>query len=660
MAFIVAGTILIDGEPAVDGADVEIWAFDGAGDADLVATVQIAGGEGRFTAVVPDNTRDYRALYDDGTHRGVSALDVPETTLGLVAILGQSNANGRADTDDITDVDVETEMETAYPAVQLKQRRAASAADPIVWVTYATDDLQPRGDHATENFGVELSMGRYLDRASPNGFALVKMSVGSSGLADHWDDDSLYPALSPPNLFSQAVEYLQAAETELGGPIVAIVWIQGETDALDATDAGNYEANLTEFIAALRTTWPGVPFVFNKLHNGIDAVFTEKAPIRAAQVAVAGAVANTALVDLDDLTLKGDNTHFSADMQVEAGYRLGAAVLDLLGINVPPVAEFSYVADGLDVDFTDESIDDDGSIAAWDWDFGDGSAHGTTQNPSHSYAANGVYPVRLTVTDNDGGTHFVEHDVAAIAATWFVDGSSGKGAPEDDTEWNALITDNALSSWDPPDEGFLLQDAAGNPVGYNGLVTLTANAAPLYQQAVAGWDLLAVGTADGTANQRFRSTEAALPNVTSESFLALIYVAITNNPGAVRGIAGLGAGGIEFRAATGGAGSALARAVAGSTVTSANSHGAGVRPVWLLVNRTTNEVRLYNDMEKLSPAFGAPAGEHLDLGATIGASPAASLYLRLYLWFGAKAERSDQDIRDMTEALGWAVSGYGS
>ncbi|HEY3353408.1 MAG TPA: PKD domain-containing protein [Polyangia bacterium] len=50
------------------------------------------------------------------------------------------------------------------------------------------------------------------------------------------------------------------------------------------------------------------------------------------------------------------------------------------------------------------STDADGSIAAYDWDFGDGTTHATTVNPTHSYAAAGTYLVRLTVTDNLGAT----------------------------------------------------------------------------------------------------------------------------------------------------------------------------------------------------------------------------------------------------------------
>ncbi|MEJ2206613.1 MAG: dockerin type I domain-containing protein, partial [Gemmatimonadota bacterium] len=38
----------------------------------------------------------------------------------------------------------------------------------------------------------------------------------------------------------------------------------------------------------------------------------------------------------------------------------------------PPAADFTFSASNLDVTFTDVSIDNDGSIVSWSWDFGDG------------------------------------------------------------------------------------------------------------------------------------------------------------------------------------------------------------------------------------------------------------------------------------------------
>ena len=49
------------------------------------------------------------------------------------------------------------------------------------------------------------------------------------------------------------------------------------------------------------------------------------------------------------------------------------------------------------------SVDPDGTIAGYSWDFGDGSTSALA-NPSHAYALAGPYTATLTVTDNQGAT----------------------------------------------------------------------------------------------------------------------------------------------------------------------------------------------------------------------------------------------------------------
>lgn len=54
------------------------------------------------------------------------------------------------------------------------------------------------------------------------------------------------------------------------------------------------------------------------------------------------------------------------------------------------------------INFTDSSYVTTGNVVAWNWNFGDGSATDSTQNPSHTYYTSGSYPVTLTVTSNNG------------------------------------------------------------------------------------------------------------------------------------------------------------------------------------------------------------------------------------------------------------------
>lgn len=56
----------------------------------------------------------------------------------------------------------------------------------------------------------------------------------------------------------------------------------------------------------------------------------------------------------------------------------------------------------LPVQFSSQgSVDPDGGLISYLWTFGDGS-NSTSANPSHTYAADGVYTARLVVTDDEG------------------------------------------------------------------------------------------------------------------------------------------------------------------------------------------------------------------------------------------------------------------
>jgi PKD repeat protein len=96
--------------------------------------------------------------------------------------------------------------------------------------------------------------------------------------------------------------------------------------------------------------------------------------------------------------------------EVQNHYSLGSGVVP----NVKPVASFSSSVTDLDVAFdATGSVDQDGTIDSYDWDFGDGST-ATGATPVHNYSAAGDHTVKLTVTDNSGATDIVEHTVATL------------------------------------------------------------------------------------------------------------------------------------------------------------------------------------------------------------------------------------------------------
>jgi PKD repeat protein len=87
--------------------------------------------------------------------------------------------------------------------------------------------------------------------------------------------------------------------------------------------------------------------------------------------------------------------------------------------NQAPVVDLSgpYTGtEGISIDCDGSgSYDPEGSIVAYEWDFGDGETI-TEVNPTHTYAQDGTYTVALTVTDNKGATN-MSTTTATIADT---------------------------------------------------------------------------------------------------------------------------------------------------------------------------------------------------------------------------------------------------
>ena len=68
------------------------------------------------------------------------------------------------------------------------------------------------------------------------------------------------------------------------------------------------------------------------------------------------------------------------------------------------------------------SVDPDGTISTYAWDFGDGSAAASGATAAHDYAAVGHYTITLRVTDNAGTTASIARSVTAmtdVAAEWY-------------------------------------------------------------------------------------------------------------------------------------------------------------------------------------------------------------------------------------------------
>jgi PKD repeat protein len=97
-----------------------------------------------------------------------------------------------------------------------------------------------------------------------------------------------------------------------------------------------------------------------------------------------------------------------------------ASVTHQVTVGSAPVAQFSVPTSSPTATFPTSfdgsaSSESGGSIASYSWDFGDGSPAGTGASPNHTYATSGSRTVTLTVTDQDGHTDQISHEVSVAS-----------------------------------------------------------------------------------------------------------------------------------------------------------------------------------------------------------------------------------------------------
>lgn len=245
----------------------------------------------------------------------------PPAKRKLVLLFGQSNAASRGLVSELAD----PSLADPYPAVPFTEQIGNNYNPPTV-LTYPVGPLQPypRLD-GLDSFGVELSMGRALDAAEPGQWAIAKIGYGSTALAGEWWPTGQWPT-GQPNLFTQQLAYVQQALADTGSDLAAMVWIQGESDAVTVALGQRYELGLAMFMGAEREKLPcdpRVPFIYGRLNINNPQVGRDA--VRASQEANQNRYA--ILVDQDPYPLGPDLTHYTTQGVLDLGTLYAQTIL---------------------------------------------------------------------------------------------------------------------------------------------------------------------------------------------------------------------------------------------------------------------------------------------------------------------------------------------
>lgn len=268
----------------------------------------------------------------------------PVQPLQVYILAGQSNMDGYA-----YGTGLPPSMQIADPRV------------PLFWSGWGEfRSLAPSSYGGAVFAGPEVPLGHTLADAGVPA-VLVKHAVGGTDLASYW-----YPGATPDAAdagpgFSVLVDTMEAAAAALdaaGTPWTwaGFVWMQGESDALDAGKSAAYEANLTRLIASVRAVSgePALPAAIGLISR--ESIWTYTDTVRSAQQAVADADPAVVTVESDDLPRNElDLAHYDGPSNRVLGARFARALLT--GVDVPagtdaPVALFTVESGATDYDFT--------------------------------------------------------------------------------------------------------------------------------------------------------------------------------------------------------------------------------------------------------------------------------------------------------------------
>lgn len=179
---------------------------------------------------------------------------------------------------------------------------------------------RPRKLAQYAHFGPEVSFAHHVARAFPNDKHIIIKFAATGSHIQQW--------LPGQPLYKGMLRQVGFSIKQPNPTINAIVWMQGESDALNAPRASRYAQHLTQFIQTLRRDLksPNSLFVMGEINpKGKD--FPLVNVVQQKQKQVQSQVRNTILTPAKGLGKIYDHIHYSAQGQMELGKRFAQAYI---------------------------------------------------------------------------------------------------------------------------------------------------------------------------------------------------------------------------------------------------------------------------------------------------------------------------------------------
>lgn len=288
-------------------------------------------------------------------------------------------------------------------------------------------------------FGPEITMGRGLADGLADGVttqvAVIKYARGATNLYENWkaggDATQTGDGAAYQSFQTSVGEGLAALAAKYPNAIIEIkgmLWVQGEWDAQQMSNAQNYQVNLTNFIADIRLTFGAdLPFIISRLSSGqtnalLDAA--SLATVQAAQDAVAAADPWANVINTDSFALFNDELHFDELGLQQIGNAASVQLLDFLNVPTPPqissltpahLSSGSMPTDNLRITFDELVAFGSGNIRLYQEGVGTPIETYDATNPSGNLSLSGdTLTINPTGDLNTFTTYYVEIDDTVI------------------------------------------------------------------------------------------------------------------------------------------------------------------------------------------------------------------------------------------------------